>query len=135
MSNFQTKTFEALNLIKLSPKNEYFLQEYKKIAPPCKLNPIPSKVGKIVTWNPTRFTQNYNSLNSIKNNYPYLHHTYDMQSNSKVTSDATYRGRLVAARNNINGFEYLFTLLFSMDFMLVIDRLNASFQDPKKLLS
>lgn len=49
MRNFQTTTFEAINLIKLSPKNEHFLEEHTKIASPCKLNPIPSKAGKIAT--------------------------------------------------------------------------------------
>ena len=68
MGVFQNITFELLNLIKLSSKNEHVLEEHKKTAQPCKLNPVPSKVGCARTWNPTRFTENFNTLNSVKLN-------------------------------------------------------------------
>ena len=45
------------------------------------------------------------------------------------------RARFVAANKNIEGFEYLFLLLLSLDFMWVMDNLNATFQDLKKSVS
>ena len=80
MGVFQSMTFEILNLIKLSSKNECVLEEFKNTAEFCKLNPDPTKVGRLKTWNPTRFKENYNTLNSIKMNYPCLDKTHEQQS-------------------------------------------------------
>ena len=49
MGVFQNITFELLNLIKLSSKNEHVLEEHKKTVEPCELNPVPSKVRYIRT--------------------------------------------------------------------------------------
>ena len=38
VNNFQQLCFENVNLIKLSPHREYFLESCKKTAPPDKLN-------------------------------------------------------------------------------------------------
>ena len=38
MNNFQQHSFEIINLIKLSPHRENFLESYKKTAPPDKMN-------------------------------------------------------------------------------------------------
>ena len=56
MCTFQTHTFEILNLIKLSSTREHTLEEYKKTAPCNKLNKDPSKVRKVLSLKPTRFT-------------------------------------------------------------------------------
>ena len=45
------------------------------------------------------------------------------------------RARFVAANENMEEFKYLFLLFFSLDFMWVIDNLNATFQNLKKSIS
>ena len=45
------------------------------------------------------------------------------------------RARFVAANENMEEFKYLFLLFFSLDFMQVIDNLNATFQSLKKSVS
>ena len=124
---FQMHTFEILNLIKLSPSHEHILEEYKKTALCDKLNEDLSKVGKVLGWKPTRFTQNFNSLDSVKKNYLYLHTTFENMSSPSATSDSIMRGRLFSACKNLELFNYLFVLLLSQDFLRVMDSLNATF--------
>ena len=135
MCTFQTHTFKILNLIKLSPAHEHALEEYKKTAPCDKLNEDLSKVRKVLSWKPTCFTQNFNSLDSIKKNYLYLHATFENMLSLSATSDSIMRGRLFSACKNLELFNYLFILLLSQDFLQVVGSLNATFQDQKKSLS
>ena len=81
MNNFQQHSFKIKNLIKLSPYRDNFLESCKKTAPPDKLNALLAKVGRILSWNPTRMTENCNSLDSIKKNYPYLSATFENMAN------------------------------------------------------
>ena len=66
MNNFQQHTHEMLNLIKKSPHREHALESHKKVAPKDKLNEEPSKIGKIISWNPVRMTDNFRPMDSVK---------------------------------------------------------------------
>ena len=64
-----------------------------------------------------------------------MHSIFEKHNNSNITSDSIMRARFVAVNKNIEGFEYLFLLLLSLDFMWVIDNLNTTFQNLRKLVS
>ena len=68
----------------------------------------------------------------VLKNYPYLYSIFENHNNSNIALDGIMRARFVAANKNMEGFKYLFLLLLSLDFMLVIDNLNTTIQDPKK---
>ena len=95
----------------------------------------PEDTGKIMHWNPTRWTENKRSFIGITNNYDYLHNAFERQSSPKETSDGIMISRCSSAAKHLSAFNCYFELSLCMCFLGLLDFLNASMQNPKKSIS
>ena len=133
LSTFQKIAQEMLKLIKHSPTRENFLEQTKKEAPSDLMWDNPEDAGKVMHWNPTRWTENKRSFLGITNNYGHLHKTFERQNSSVETSDGVMRSRCASASKHLSALKYYFESSLCMCFLGPLDFLNASMKNPKKI--
>ena len=126
---------EIINSIKKSPQWECALQDCKKYVLPDTMNSEPSKVSHLLAWLLPRFTTNYSTLNSIKQNCKYLIVIFKVYGHSSLANDLEIRGRLAAAVKNLKSFKLMFCFFLSADFLRIMGNMRKTFQDLPKNIS